>query len=194
MSTSLAGAERVQVKLFAAPGAPESAALIPVFHEWISRDLLGDEELLIDVADYSHVEDGPGVVLVGHGADWSYDEEQGRRGLLFFRKRAFEGSLQHRLEDALRRALAAAGILARDPRLPSLAFDARELLVRVPDRLRAPNDDASFTALVPMIVDAVHAVLGTDVGVGVRREDVGKGPLTARVSLEGAPAIAQAQA
>ncbi len=198
-TTSLDRAERVQLKLFATPGAPDAPALIPVFHEWISDGSLETDELLIDVADYSHVKAGPGVLLIGHGADWSYDLEEERPGLLFSRKRAFAGDFRARLEDALRQALRAAGVLALDPRLPGLAFDARELLVRVPDRLHAPNDDASFAALVPHIVGAVRAVLGEDVGVRVsrvakERSDVATGPLAARVVLEGAPAIARAQA
>ena len=38
---------------------------IPIFHEWIKSRRLEDE-VMIDVADYSHVPDGPGVILVGH--------------------------------------------------------------------------------------------------------------------------------
>lgn len=195
---ALERAERVQLKLFAAAGAPPAPALIPIFHEWISDGSLDTDELLIDVADYSHVAAGPGVMLIGHGADWSYDLAERRPGLLFSRKRAFEGGFQRRLEDALRQALRAAGALAVDARLPGLAFDGQELLVRVPDRLNAPNDEATFNALVPYIVNALRAVLGAEVGVKVTRvrplrRGLAPGPLAARVHLEGAPAIAPAQ-
>jgi hypothetical protein len=42
-----------------------SGGLEPLFHEWIRTDRLPDETF-IDVADYSHLKDGPGVVLVAH--------------------------------------------------------------------------------------------------------------------------------
>ena len=36
--------------------------LIPVFHGWIQTRALAD--VLIDVVDYRHVPDGPGVMLI----------------------------------------------------------------------------------------------------------------------------------
>ncbi len=51
------------IKLFCEPGtSPEAVALIPIFHRWIQERWLPLS--LIDVADYSHVPNGPGVMLV----------------------------------------------------------------------------------------------------------------------------------
>ena len=62
--------DHVNVKVFAK--APvDLAAAIPVFHRWIQEGAC--EELLIDVADYRHVPAGPGVVLIGHEANYSLD-------------------------------------------------------------------------------------------------------------------------
>ena len=55
-------AKRVQVKVYAA-GAVPTERLIPVFHRWIREKTL--DELALDVADYGHVHEGPGVVLIG---------------------------------------------------------------------------------------------------------------------------------
>ena len=125
MTETLRDAERVQVKLFAEGEAPKPLDLIPVFHRWIQDDVVKDE-LLVDVADYSHVPQGPGVLLVGHGADWYYDQGEGRPGLLFSRKRAFEGDLRARLRDAFRQALEAAKRLQDDP-TTGLRFGTSEL-------------------------------------------------------------------
>ena len=60
--------ERLQLKLFLEPSTHfELEALIPVFHRFIRDHVI--KELLIDVVDYSHVPNGPGVVLIGHFAD-----------------------------------------------------------------------------------------------------------------------------
>src|ERR1700689_1480437 len=50
--------------------------LIPIFHSWIEGKIF--EELLLDVADYRHVPEGPGVVLIGLQADYGGDKTVGR--------------------------------------------------------------------------------------------------------------------
>ena len=46
---------------------------IPVFHNWIQEKVVSDH-LLIDVADYSHIPDGPGVMLISHEGHYSLDQ------------------------------------------------------------------------------------------------------------------------
>ena len=91
--------ERLQLKLFVDP-APhfEIEALIPAFHGWIREKRLA--ELVIDVVDYSHVTNGPGVVLVGHASDFYFGDLDGAYGLMYSRKRGGPGA-DARLEDAL---------------------------------------------------------------------------------------------
>lgn len=187
---SIEHAERVQVKLFAEPSAPPAAQVIPVFHGWITHKKI-DNELLIDVADYSHVHDGPGVILIGHGGDYYYDEHEGRRGILFSRKRALEGDLRARLSDALRRALYAAQLLQSELRV---GFGTDELLVRVPDRLHAPSTDESFAELVAVIREVVAQIFGSDAQPVVERVGGALDPLSARVRIEGAPQLGELHA
>lgn len=173
-------AERVQVKLYADGAAPEPAALIHVFHSWIRQDTL-DGELLVDVADYSHVHEGPGVILIGHGSDVYYDQGEGRPGLLFSRKRAFEGDLRARLADSLRRALGACALLEDTADL-GLRFGRQEVLVRVPDRLHAPNTDEAFDELQALMLAVLRDTFGAR--ATVTREGSPLEPLTARVRLD----------
>ncbi|MBW1832016.1 MAG: hypothetical protein JRJ10_10020, partial [Deltaproteobacteria bacterium] len=70
-------ATKFQVKLYARAGEIELGKLIPVFHEWIRAKKITDE-LLIDVADYAHVPQGPGVVLIGHQSDYYLDVADNR--------------------------------------------------------------------------------------------------------------------
>ena len=138
--------EKLQIKVFARPSAEfQVEAVIPVFHRFIREHAF--DELMIDVADYKHVKHGPGIVLVGDANDYYLDEGGGRPGLLFSRKRHGSGP-EGRLREGFARALRACVLLEAAPELGgTLRFKTDEVLVRLPDRLHAPNDDASFTEL-----------------------------------------------
>lgn len=177
MTMSIEHAERVQVKIFASETA-DPMALIPVFHRWIQDSVLEDE-LAIDVADYSHVHEGPGVVLIGHGADYYYDLGEGKPGLMYSRKRALEGTLGDRLRDAIKNALSACERLENEG--IGLKFDRSSLSVRVPDRLHAPNTDESYAAFETLAAKVIESELGK--APTLTREERRGGPLAARASL-----------
>lgn len=72
---------KLQLKIFFAADVAQGLALdpfIPVFHRWIEERTL--PELVIDVANYAHVPEGPGVVLIGHTPTISSTKAQGGRG------------------------------------------------------------------------------------------------------------------
>ena len=58
---------------------------IPVFHKWIQGNKISNH-IMIDVADYKHISDGPGIMLIGHEGNFSIDMENGEAGLLYTRK------------------------------------------------------------------------------------------------------------
>jgi hypothetical protein len=119
--------------------------LIPVFHDWI-RDQVG-EGLLLDVADYRHVDAGPGVVLIGHEGNYSVDNTDNRLGVRYNRKAALDGSNQDRLKQAARAALIACQRLEVESRLGGrLHFNGQEIEIFINDRLLAPNCDATREA------------------------------------------------
>jgi hypothetical protein len=120
------------------PQAIEWEALIPVFHSWIEGQ--SNEDLLLDVADYRHVPGGPGIVLVGHDANYSLDNAGGRPGVRYHRKSALDGTSQDRLTQAAQSALAATQRLEADPRLHgTVQFNGHDIEIVVNDRLLAPN-------------------------------------------------------
>jgi hypothetical protein len=142
--------QHVNVKLFVegTSGAVDLEPLIPIFHSWIQDQIF--DELLIDVADYRHVPAGPGVMLIGHQANYSVDNTDDRLGVRYNRKAALEGSNQDRLAQSARSALKACQRLENDRRLKgSLRFSGREMEVFVNDRLLAPNSDPTRTAAEP---------------------------------------------
>ena len=176
-------AMRLDVKVFAAAGTRvEPALLIPVFHGFIQRKAMGDE-LLIDVADYSHVVDGPGVVLVGHEGQYGYDLAKGRAGLLYSQRRPrITGGLREVLGLALRRALAACALLEKEESLGGkLRFDGQELLIRLNDRLLAPNTPATWKAVEPDVRAVLDRAFGGSAGYSVEPAPAGPEVFTLQV-------------
>lgn len=137
--------QHINIKFFIENSeAVNLADFAAVFNTWIQQQRL--EELLIDVADYLHVHHGPGVILIGHEADYSLDQRAGRLGLLYNRKEQLEGTAQEKLAQAVRAALTAAQILEKEN---GLKFSGSEVQVIVNDRLLVPNTSETFAVLEP---------------------------------------------
>src|SRR6478736_4211375 len=83
---------KLALKLFFDPSSvPGPEEFVPVFHSWIQQHAV-PEHLLIDVADYSHVPDGPKTVLVSHEAIFAIDYADDKPGLQYFRKQPISGT------------------------------------------------------------------------------------------------------
>jgi hypothetical protein len=141
--------QHINLKIFIAdPGAIELADAVGVFHQWIRDSVC--PEMLIDVADYRHVSAGPGILLIGHEANYSFDNRENRLGLLYNRKAALDGTFQTKLAQAHRAALDACDRLEQEaPFRGKLKFDRNTLEIFINDRLLAPNNDETWQALRP---------------------------------------------
>lgn len=141
--------QHINVKLLVKnPKEVDLEPLIPVFHSWIQAQFL--EELLLDVADYRHVHAGPGVVLIGHQANYSVDNTDERLGVRYNRKAALNGGNHDALHQAMRATLTACQRLETEPRLEGkLRFNGQESEFFVNDRLLASNRDTTREALHP---------------------------------------------
>jgi len=139
--------QHVNIKLLIQNGDGASLEpLIPVFHGWIENQAAKDE-LLIDVADYTHVPAGPGIVLIGHEANYSVDNTGNRLGVRYNRKAALDGTNQDRLSQAARAALTACKRLETEPRLGgNFRFNGQDIEIFINDRLIAPNTAATRQA------------------------------------------------
>ncbi|MGH8610620.1 MAG: hypothetical protein ACREYF_00870 [Gammaproteobacteria bacterium] len=157
---------RIGIKCFFRNGAtiplPE---FIPILHRWIQTGALDD--LLIDVADYSHVHAGPGILLVAHQGNYGIDETGGRRGLAYYSKRPLQGELATRLQTVCKKLLKACALLEQEPELQGrVQFRGNELQIFANDRLTAPNTEETLAALAPAIgkllvalyLDAEHSL------------------------------------
>ncbi len=148
---NLDGLVKFDLKVLAADAAEvEAEEFIPVFHRWITERVL--PELLIDVADYSHVHEGPGVLLVGHDAIYAYDLSRGEPGLLYSRRRETSpelegiGTLERRIESLLASAFRACDLIEAEPELGGrVVFDRHRLELRVNDRLFPADEQTALT-------------------------------------------------
>lgn len=137
--------QHINFKLFIDdPQSVNLAEYYAVFNAWIQQQVL--DELLVDVADYLQVHHGPGMLLIGHEADYSLDNRAGRLGLLYNRKKQLEGTTQEKLAQAARATLTVAQLLEKEK---GLRFNTREIQVLINDRLLVPNTTKSFVALEP---------------------------------------------
>ena len=141
--------QRFGLKLFADPasaGAPST--IVPVFHRWIQEHAVPG--LLIDVADYTHLVDGPSVLLVAHEANYALDGTGGRPGLSYTRKQPLEGAFGDRLATAAAALIAAARRLEQDTSRMTgggVTFPGNELEFAANDRLAAPRNVDTESAL-----------------------------------------------
>ena len=148
------------IKFFAEDASEvDESAFVPVFHSIIQAHALPDH-LLIDVADYTHVPDGPGTLLVSHEANVYMDHTVGGRlGLMYQRKQPIPGaeSFRDRLAQVFAAALRAAALLEEHPTFAGrLKFRTGDAVFRVNDRLLAPNTHETYEQAAP----ALRAFLG----------------------------------
>lgn len=139
------------IKIFAAnPAVVKPADFIPVFQNWIQEQSIPGH-LLIDVHDYSHVHHGPGILLVAHEGNFSMDAEEGRLGLVYYRKQPGPGDRAAQLRGTVQTAREACRLLARDARLNQLTFRDDEFRVIVNDQLLGPNTADTRSVLEPVV-------------------------------------------
>jgi hypothetical protein len=137
--------QKIEIKFFAVEREPVPlATFIDLFHGWIQAS----DGVYHDVADYSHMHQGPGIVLVAPDFYVSVDETGGRRGFLFSQKAPLDGTNQERLARVFQGALENCRRLQAEAALQrKIEFRFDEFEITLNDRLLAPNGDESYQAL-----------------------------------------------
>jgi hypothetical protein len=152
--------QHVNAKIFVEGELPfDPSRFINVFHEWIQESAL--PELLIDVADYCHVPDGPGVLLVAHEADYSMDHTDGRWGMRYNRKAPLAGSNEARYSQAFSAAARACSLLEKHFAAEGpLRFSRNEFEVFINDRALAQNKPEINKVFQSSLQSGLAKVLG----------------------------------
>ncbi len=183
--------QRISIKLFfKSEAVPGPEAQIAAFHRWIRDKKLGG--LLIDVADYAHVPDGPGIMIIGHEADYNIDHGPGGVGLLVTRKRIESGDLASAVDQVARLAAVAAAALESEGFSPSIEVNTGRLRVTLLDRLRYPADGSNIQPVADEVAKAVAESFGVDASAEPVAHD-GRGPAAFDLTLVDPPSVAQLQ-
>jgi len=172
--TTLLG-ERLQVSMLSEPlrnADVDVEQYVAVFHDWIRQSAL--EGLLIDVASYAHVPNGPGVLLIGHELDYSV-RMAGHRVELTCRHKRDPGGEGQALKRCLRQLLQAAQLLQSATKLKEPpSFRASSFVFRSNDRLRCPNSAEAGSRVTQTVGRLFCKVMGVDnldvASVGPERE------------------------
>jgi len=170
--------QKINVKFFATdPNNPPLTDFIDLFHGWIQAT----DGVYHDVADYSHMQAGPGIVLVANDANVSIDETDNRRGRLYRQKSQLSGSNPGKIRTVLRSALENCCRLEEEPALlGKLAFSGKEVLISVNDRLLAPNTDEAFEEIKPEIESVAQTLFG-DADITLERDPDPRQRLNVRI-------------
>jgi hypothetical protein len=150
--------DRLNVKFHLdAPAGFDSDPLLAVFSRW----RLEQGEELIDLADYMHVPEGPGVLLVGHRYHFGIDFGGGQPGVFYSSRKGLSGPPAQRLRGVLRACLEKAKRLFSEPEVPKgLKLRPERLEVVLNDRVVAPNDDATDSVWRPAVAEVLDALYG----------------------------------
>jgi hypothetical protein len=150
---------------------------IAIFHRWIQGNRLAGATLF-DVVDYSHVGDGPVVMLVANEGFLSLDRQGHRELGLLWRVRRGEPVGHAGLRAAAKTALAAASLFEKDGE-GKIAFGCNAIEVGFDDRLGAPHDERTFAAWRDDLA-ALGAALYDD-GASITPGPDAKGPFRALI-------------
>jgi hypothetical protein len=169
--------QKLGIKFFMTnPNAVPVLDFIPVFQKWIQSQVIPNH-MLIDIHNYSHIHNGPGILLVAHEGNFSIDMGDARMGLLYYRKQP--GG------DAVKTALHACSLLENEPAFGGrLRFRTDELEIVANDRLLAPNEDATLAKLEPTLARALQSALGPKNFKITRTSSNPKERFTARIDVQ----------
>jgi hypothetical protein len=160
MPAALSDLHRIGIKVPCTDANFPVRELVPLFHRWIQTHAIPGH-LLVDVADYDHVPEGPGILLVAHEGNLGMDLIGGSLGLLYYRKQPLDGDLPARLRACATVALQACRLLEQEQSLGGrLRFNAGVVELFANDRMRAPNEPATYKAFQPVLDGLLRTLYG----------------------------------
>ena len=138
-------------------GSFDSKDFIPVFHNWIQEKVINDH-LLIDVADYSHIPDGPGIMLIAHEGHFSLDQENHQPGIMYMRKTELDGTFNDRFNKILSTVIEAADQLRNNNINKDINFINNSFRFIANNRLYAENTIENQTLYKKKIKNVLNEI------------------------------------
>ena len=164
--------QQINIKVFATEDSTiNHTNFIKVFNRWIEE---ADSEDYLNYADYSHVDAGPGVLLILKQANYSIDNAFHQQGFLYNRKHDVEGNNTNKIRQALTEVLSKCELLEASEEMENaIRFNGADLLFMINNRNLAPNTTETADAIQADLEPVLEQMYGdSDFTIERTSEDI----------------------
>ena len=99
--------------------------------------------MLIDVVDYSHISDGPGIMLIAHEGQFSFDLENNQPGVFYLRKTNLNGDFDEKINYVINTVVLSARLIQKNAIGKEVQFLNNSFRFISNDRRLAENSKAN---------------------------------------------------
>ena len=182
--------QQINVKVFATEDSEINYTnFIKVFNRWIEE---ADSDDYLNYADYSHVDAGPGVLLILKQANYSIDNAYHQAGFLYNRKHEVDGDNVSKIRQALTETLSKCELLEAAEELENaIHFNGADILFMINNRHIAPNTNETAVAIQAELEPVLKQMYdGDDFNIERTSEDA-RERFAVRISANSSKAIAE---
>jgi hypothetical protein len=153
--------QQINIKVFVTEDSTVNHTnFIKVFNRWMEE---ADSEDYLNYADYSHVDAGPGVLLILKQANYSIDSAFHEPGFLYNRKHDVEGENSEKIRQALTETLSKCELLEASEELENaIHFNGSDILFMINNRHIAPNTAETAEAIQADLEPVLKQMYGGD--------------------------------
>lgn len=164
--------QQINIKVFATEDSIINPTnFIKVFNRWMEE---ADSEDYLNYADYSHVDAGPGVLLILKQANYSIDNAFHQQGFLYNRKHDVEGDNTNKIRQALTEVLSKCELLEASEEMENaIRFNGADILFMINNRNLAPNTTETADAIQADLEPVLEQMYGdSDFTIERTSEDI----------------------
>lgn len=164
--------QQINIKVFATEDSIiNHTNFIKVFNRWIEE---ADSDDYLNYADYSHVDAGPGVLLILKQANYSIDNAFHQQGFLYNRKHDVDGDNADKIRQALTEVLSKCELLEASEEMENaIRFNGADLLFMINNRNLAPNTTETADAIQADLEPVLEKMYGdSDFTIERTSEDI----------------------
>ena len=153
--------QQINIKVFATEDSKINYTnFIKVFNRWMEE---ADSDDYLNYADYSHVDAGPGVLLILKQANYSIDNAYHEHGFLYNRKHEVEGDNAVKIRQALTEVLSKCEQLQASAELENAVhFNGADILFLINNRHIAPNTAQTAASVTEDLTPVLEQMYGGD--------------------------------
>lgn len=153
--------QQINIKVFATEDSEVNYTnFIKVFNRWMEE---ADSDDYLNYADYSHVDAGPGVLLILKQENYSIDNAYHEPGFLYNRKHEVEGDNVEKIRLALSETLSKCQLLEASEELENaIHFNGNDILFMINNRNIAPNTAETAETIQEDLESILKQMYGDD--------------------------------